>query len=154
MKGGGEGWYEMVERGRGVAGNHGGRKGMVGREGGGQGMVGIEGGEGVHAYLVEYKMTTTLSSSSLSSLVSLLRLVAPLPNVTWSHALLGHSWFWGLGRACRSHLWPLVVIRGSSLLGIRCHPFGVHLLGAGRRLLVARLSRCWGGCCRLGSWGC
>ena len=41
------GGYEMVERGGGVVGNHGGRKGMVGREGGGQGMVGIEGGEGV-----------------------------------------------------------------------------------------------------------
>ena len=25
---------------------------------------------------------------------------------------LGHLWFWGRGHACRSHLWPLVVIRG------------------------------------------
>ena len=31
----------------------------------------------------------------------------------------------------------------SSLLGVRCHPFGVRWLAAGRRLPVARLSRCW-----------
>ena len=50
-EGGGVGWqemmmggYEMVERGGGVVGNHGGRKGMVDREG----MVGIEGGEDIY----------------------------------------------------------------------------------------------------------
>ena len=32
----------------------------------------------------------------------------------------------------------------SSLLGVRCHPFGVRWLAAGRPLPVARLSRCWG----------
>ena len=62
---------------------------MVGMEGGGQGMVGIEGGEGLHAYLVEYKTMTTIMSLSLSSLASLLRLVAPSPNATRFHAPVG-----------------------------------------------------------------
>ena len=80
---------------------------MVDREG----MVGIEGGEGLHAYLVEYK-TTTIKSSSSSSLMSLL---AWLPRRRTRHGParpLGRSWFWGRGRACHSHLWPLVVVRG------------------------------------------
>ena len=78
---------------------------MVGREGGGQGMVAIEGGEGVHAYLVEYKTTTTITSSSLSSLVSLLRLVAPLLNVTRSRAPVGLFVVLGAWASCR---FPLV----------------------------------------------
>ena len=66
-----------------------GRMGLVGREVGGrewravmegrewgveQGMVGSGGGEGVNAYPMEYKMTTTITSSS-SSPVHLRRLV-------------------------------------------------------------------------------
>ena len=48
---------------------------MEGREWGGeQGMVGSGGGEGVNAYPMEYKMTTTITSSS-SSPIRLRRLV-------------------------------------------------------------------------------
>ena len=75
-------------------------------------MVGIEGGEGLHAYLVEYKTMTTITSSSSSSLVSLL---AWLPRRRTRHGPappLGRSWFWERGHACRSHLWPLVVLQG------------------------------------------
>ena len=40
--------------------------GMVGSGGGEEGMVGSGGGEGVNAYPMEYKMTTTIASSSSS----------------------------------------------------------------------------------------
>ena len=81
---------------------------MVDREG----MVGIEGGEGLHAYLVEYKTTMTIMLSSSSSLVSLLTWLAHRQTRHGPVCLLGCSWFWGRGRACRSHLWLLVVVRG------------------------------------------
>ena len=122
---------------------------MVGREGGGQGMVGIEGGEGVDAYLMEYKTTMTITSSSSSSLVSLL---AWLPRRRTRHGParpLGRSWFWGRGRACRSHLWPLVVVRGVVvvvvLAGRSLSSVWRSLVGrwpsfAGRCPLCARLS--------------
>ena len=144
----------MVERGGGVAGNHGGRKGMVGREGGGQGMVGIEGGEGVQAYLVEDKTTTMITSSSLSSLVSLLRLVAPSPNATRSHAPVGSFVVLGVW-ACLS--FPLVaagcrsglVLAGRSLSSV-WHSFVGRWPSFSSRTVVEVL----GGCRRLGGRGC
>ena len=139
--------------GGGVAGNQGGRKGMVGREGGGQGMVGIEGGEGVHAYLVEYK-TTTITSLSSSSLVSLLRLVAPSPNATRSRTPVGL--FVVLGAwACLS--FPLVptghrsglVLAGRSLSSVWRSFVGRWPSFAGRAVV-----KVLGGCRRLGGRGC
>ena len=115
---------------------------MVGREGGGQGMVGIEGGEGVHAYLVEYKTTMTITSSSSSSLVSLPCLVAPSPNATrsrapvWSFVVLG-AW------ACLS--FPLVAAGRRSGRGCRCRPCwafaAIRLAFVGWALAVVYRSR-------------
>ena len=144
----------MVERGGGVAGNHGGRKGMVGREGGGQGMVGIEGGEGVHDYLVEYKTMTRITSSSSSSLMSLLHLVALLPNATRSRMPVGS--FMVLGAwACLS--FPLVAAGHCSGLVL-----AGHSLSSIWRLFVGRwpsfagcaVVEVLGGCHRLGGQGC
>ena len=64
--------------------------------GGEQGMVGSGGGEGVNAYPMEYKMTTTITSSS-SSPVRLRRLV---PRRRMRHGParpLRRSWLWGRG---------------------------------------------------------
>ena len=69
--------------------------GMVGSGGGEEGMVGSGGGEGVNAYPMEYKMTTTIAS--LSSPVRLRRLV---PRRRMRHGParpLRRSWLWGHG---------------------------------------------------------
>ena len=127
---------------------------MVGREGGGQGMVGIEGGEGVHAYLVEYKTTTMITLSLSSSLVSLLHLVAPSPNMTPAHAPVGL--FVVLGAwACLS--FPLVaagrhsglVLAGRSLSSVWRSFVGRWPSFAGRAVVEVL-----GGCRRLGGRGC
>ena len=117
-------------------------------------MVGIEGGEGVQACLVEYKTTTTITSSSSSSLVSLLHLVAPSLNATRSRVPIGS--FVVLGAwACLS--FPLVAAghrSGLVLAGRSLSSVWRSLVGRWPSFLVARLSRCWGVCRRLGGRGC
>ena len=127
------------EGGEGVMGNKGGREGLMGSKGGREGLMGSKGGGG-SAYLVEYKMTTTIASSSSSSLVSLPRLVAPSPNATrsrvpvWSFVVLA-AW------ACLS--FPLVAAGRRLGRGCHCRPCSaftvIHLVFVGWPLAVL----CW-----------
>ena len=84
-----------------------GGEGVVDREGGEQGMVDSGGGEGVNAYPMEYKMTTTIASSSSSP--------------TWCHVA-----------DCNTVPLARCVVRGSGDVVWLSFP----LVGAGRRLTV------------------
>ena len=98
-------------------------------------------------------MTTMITSSSSSSLVSLPRLVATSRMRHGPARPLGRPSFCGRGRACRSHLWRLVVVRGVVVVAVlagRSQPsvwrqfVGRWPSVTGRCPFCARLSRCWG----------
>ena len=104
----------------------------------------------------------TLTSLSSLSLMSLPHLVAMSQMQHSPACLLGHLWFWGHGCACRSNLWPLVVIWGMVVVVILTghsqssvwHSFVWRWPSvAGRCPLCTQLSSCWVGGFVLGSWG-